>query len=244
MTTERSYELAVDVRDVTVSFSRWGQVVQAIDDTSISVRAGEWVLLVGPNGAGKSTLLKTIGGQLRPERGRVTIFGASVNDLVPWQLARAVFLLHQDPLAGTAPLLTVFENLLVADSSHAHRGLSRSDLLERYVDILQSIGLDTRMQQPVKLLSGGERQLLALAIARLREANVILLDEPLAALDPVKTELCIAEIERMHAQGKTIIQVAHETRLLRALVDRVIVLTNGRLAASASETTAVYAEVE
>lgn len=223
----------VSVRDLVVSFSRWGQMVTAVDNVSFDVFSGEWLLLVGHNGAGKSTLLKAIGGQLQPNAGEVLIDGRHVRVLKPSQLATTVFTVHQDPLLGTAPLLTVFENLFVADPKARRSRTSKSELMGRYASLLEPIGLADRMKQPVKVLSGGERQLLALVIARLRETPVILLDEPLAALDPSKTEACIEEIAAMHREGKTVIQVAHDIRALQARADRTLTLRQGRIVAHA-----------
>src|SRR5262245_65237251 len=97
----------------------------------------------------------------------------------PNELAEAVFLIHQDPLLGTAPDLTIFENLAVSDPRAESE--SRRSLQAKYMELLKPSGLDLRMKQPAQTLSGGERQLLALLIARLRPASLILLDEPLAA---------------------------------------------------------------
>jgi len=223
----------VSVRDLVVSFSRWGQRVTAVDNVSFDVSSGEWLLLVGHNGAGKSTLLKAIGGQLQPDAGEVLIGGRHVRALKPRHLATTVFTIHQDPLLGTAPLLTVFENLFVADPKARRSQNSKPALMGRYASLLEPIGLADRMKQPVKVLSGGERQLLALVIARLRETPVILLDEPLAALDPSKTEVCIEEIAAMHRESKTVIQVAHDIRALQARADRILALRQGRILAHA-----------
>src|SRR5579864_1810775 len=157
--TDTGSEAAVSVRDLSISFSRWGQRVKALDNFSFRIGRGEWVLLVGHNGAGKSTLLKAIAGQLEPDAGEVTIFGDAVRSFTSCQLAAKVFIVHQDPLLGTAPLLTVTENLLVADP---RRHTAKADLIKHYSLLLEPIGLLDRMNQPAKVLSGGERQLLAL----------------------------------------------------------------------------------
>jgi putative ABC transport system ATP-binding protein len=227
--TVGSPAVSVTVHDLVVQFSRWDQIVTAVDRVSFDVCAGEWILLVGHNGAGKSTVLKVIGGELQPNAGEVTIDGRRIGDLPPHQLANMVFTIQQDPLLGSAPLLTVFENLFVADPQARIPGNSKAYLRDRYASLLEPIGLTDRMKQPVRLLSGGERQLLALAIAGLREAPVILLDEPMAALDPQKAELCIAQISRMHRAGKTIIHVAHDLRALCNVADRMVTLKNGQI---------------
>jgi len=222
---------AVAVKDLTVSFSKWGQAMAALRTVSLDIPTGQWLLLAGPNGAGKSTLLKAIAGRLRPDSGEVQIHGQQLNGL---QVAAAVFLVQQDPLLGTAPLLTVFENLLVADPEAEQLRSRRSKLVDRYTNRLAHIGLADRLKQPVKLLSGGERQLLAMVIAGLRKVTVILLDEPFAALSPANTELCIQEVRRMYADGKTIVHVAHDVQLLSRHADRVVTLDKGCIVADMS----------
>jgi putative ABC transport system ATP-binding protein len=220
---------SLTVAHVSVSFSRWGQTVKAVDDVSFEVPSGQWLLVVGPNGAGKSTLLKVIAGYVVQDKGSITIGKRSVRSLRPRQLAESVFMVQQDPLLGTASLLTVFENLYVADTSAIRDRKSRSALRSRYTEMLTPIGLAARLDQPVKLLSGGERQLLAMTISALREAKIILLDEPLAALDTTKSNLCIQQIVDMHRDGKTIIQISHDIESLEVLAERILTLTAGRL---------------
>ncbi len=217
----------IDIQDIQVTFERWGSKVNALIGVNISVPAGQWLILVGPNGSGKSTLLKILSGRLTPDRGDIRINGNSIIGLSSDQLSKAVFLVHQDPLLGSAPLLTVYENLLVADHDAYYNRISRKELEMKYVELLAPLGLSDRIKQPVKTLSGGERQLLALLIAGLRPSSVILLDEPLAALDPDKTDQCIQQIRSLHIQGKTIIQVTHDEELAVSLGDRTIALHGG-----------------
>lgn len=217
----------IEIQHLQVTFERWGNSVHALKDVSITVPAGQWLMLVGPNGSGKSTILKVLSGRLKPDCGVVRIDGNDVTGMDAQQLSNAVFLVHQDPLLGSAPLLTVYENLLVADSEGSSHRLGKKALYNKYSELLTPSGLSTRLKQPVKTLSGGERQLLALLIAGLRPSSVILLDEPLAALDPEKTEQCIEQIRALHRQGKTIIQVTHDEELTASLGDRTIALRNG-----------------
>src|SRR4051812_25835387 len=92
----------IGIRDLVVSFSRWGQMVTAIQNVSLDFFPGAWVLLAGHNGAGKSTLLKAIAGQLRPISGYVMINGQRVADLNPFARSNLLFTVHQDPLLGSA----------------------------------------------------------------------------------------------------------------------------------------------
>jgi putative tryptophan/tyrosine transport system ATP-binding protein len=227
---------AISVRNLTVLFSRWGQEVAAISDVSLDIASGEWVLLVGHNGAGKSTILKVLSGELPPNSGSATVGGRDVLTLTPEQLANSVFTVHQDPLRGTAPLLTVLENMAVADPRNRAVWFDSPSLLRRYAELLEPVGLAHRLRQPVKTLSGGERQLLSLVIAEIRPAPIILLDEPLAALDPTKTSASIDKIAAMHRAGKTILQVAHDIRSLRLLAGRVLTLRQGRIEVGDGET--------
>lgn len=115
----------LEVDGLTVTFNRWGQTVSALNSLSFSIPAGQWVMLVGHNGSGKSTLLKTIAGQISPSKGKVIVAGVSPDDLRASDLADRVFYVHQDPLAGTAAKLTLFENLFVADHQ-AQLGVCRT----------------------------------------------------------------------------------------------------------------------
>jgi len=248
----------IDIQNLQVTFERWGNKIQALNNVSMTVPAGQWLMLVGPNGSGKSTILKTMSGRLKPDNGGVRIDGSSIVGMNAEQLSNAVFLVHQDPLLGSAPLLTVYENMLVADNKLHAQNADLTDIVlpvdavetsfsfvrilqvirrlrgnkkleEKYSNLLKPYGLDSRLKQPVKTLSGGERQLLALLIAGLRPSSVILLDEPLAALDPEKTEQCIEQIRALHRQGRTIIQVTHDEELTATLGDRTVALRNGEV---------------
>jgi putative ABC transport system ATP-binding protein len=217
----------VVVEAVRLSYERWGQTVNALDGVSLSVPRGQWLILVGQNGSGKTSLLRVLSGRVTPDNGQARINGRTAGEMNAGDLAEAVFLIHQDPLLGTAPDLTVFENLVVADSQATIE--PRRALQAKYAEFLKPLGLADRMKQPVQSLSGGERQLLALLIARLRPASLILLDEPLAALDPAKAQRCLTEIAALRMAGKTIIQVTHDPELAATLGDRTAVMGNGRV---------------
>ncbi len=220
----------IEIKGLTVTFSRWRQTVKAIEGVNLTVPAGQWMVVVGHNGSGKSTLLRAISGLLTPNGGEIRIDGDSLGGLSSAQVAERVFHVHQDPLLGTAPTLTLFENLFVADAAAQNGGASRNDLLDKYSDLLRPLGLADRLKQLARYLSGGERQLLALTVARLRPAAVMLLDEPLAALDPVKAELCLEQIKALNDEGKTILQVTHDPNLAISAGDRTLVLRQGRFA--------------
>lgn len=217
----------VVVQDVRLSYERWGQRVSALDGVSLSVPSGQWLILVGHNGSGKTSLLRVISGQSVPDGGRAWVNGRAASEMNADELSKLLFLIHQDPLLGTAADLTILENLLVADSQVA--GESRLSLVRKYKEMLNPLGLADRLKQPVSTLSGGERQMLTLLIARIRPASLVLLDEPLAALDPGRAERSLVEIAALSKAGKTIIQVTHDPELACALGDRSVVMRAGKI---------------
>lgn len=219
----------LEARGISLSFARWGQKVAALTDVDLAVPRGQWVMLVGPNGAGKTTLLNVISSRVSQDAGRVSIDGKEIGRTSPAELCQRVFSVHQDPLLGTAPVLTVYENLLIADHDAQIAGESKRSLRNKYAEMLSPLGLDDRLKQQARTLSGGERQLLALLIARLRPASVILLDEPLAALDPNRVDIALNELDGIKRAGKTIIQVSHNIDLSSTLGDRTVGMANGRI---------------
>ena len=229
MTTPIQANEFLAVESLSLNYERWGQTVMALHDVSFTMPRGQWLLLVGHNGSGKSSLLRVLSGRTAPDHGLVKINAKPASDLTTMERAEAVFLIHQDPLLGTAADLTIFENLVVADFQAQTGKESRRSLHAKYEEMLTPLGLADRMKQPVQTLSGGERQLLALLIARLRPASLILLDEPLAALDPGKAERCLLEIADLKRMGKTIIQVTHDPKLASTLGDRTVVMRAGEI---------------
>ncbi|MCA9541860.1 MAG: ABC transporter ATP-binding protein [Myxococcales bacterium] len=226
---------AVEVEGLRVTYQRWGQRVEALAGVDVRIEAGEWLLLVGHNGSGKSTLLRTLAGHQRPDAGRITVAGAPLaTDRA--RRRRQVFLVRQDPTQGTAPMLTLFENLLIADPDAPGHG--RKALAARYAADLAPIGLDGRLHQLASTLSGGERQLLALLIARRQPAPVLLLDEPFAALDPGRVRLALDLLRGLHAEGRTLVQVSHDPEHIASLGDRALRLDHGRVVAPSAVTSA------
>jgi putative tryptophan/tyrosine transport system ATP-binding protein len=217
----------VVIKDIAVTFSRWGQNVDALKSVSFSVPKGQWVILTGHNGSGKSTLLRAISSRIKPNLGEILLNGVSVEKMTPHQLERHVFQVHQDPLLGTASKLTLYENLLISDYEANHHHNSTKVLRKKYYDLLIPLGLHERLNQLVGDFSGGERQQITILIASLRPSELILLDEPLKALDPARTQICIEQIKMLHKIGKTLIQVSHDLDFIEKFSDRIIELKEG-----------------
>ncbi|MFC1552628.1 ATP-binding cassette domain-containing protein [Candidatus Latescibacterota bacterium] len=237
-------KIAVETKNLTVTFSRWGQTVTALDHVNLSIPTGQWVMLVGHNGSGKSTLLKAISNRLNIDTGIIKIDGKQLHKLRVALIAEKVFHVHQDPLLGTAPKLTLFENLMVADYQAQQEGTPRKLLYDKYSDLLQPLGLKDRMKQLARYFSGGERQLIALLIARLRPSSLMLLDEPLAALDPAKADICLELIRSLHQDGRSIIQVTHDPTLALSKGNRTVVLQNGKIVYDKLDTNRQMKEIQ
>jgi ATP-binding cassette subfamily B protein len=218
------------IRFEDVWFTHPGSDGPAVAGVSLEIAAGETVALVGENGAGKTTLVKLLLGLYRPDAGRITFDGIEARDLDPAARRAAVSAVLQQ---FTRFQLTVRENVAIAapewlsDASRLHRAAAAAgatDILQRLVDQEDTLlgpdigGVD---------LSGGEWQRLALARAFFREAEVLVLDEPTAALDPL-AELAVFERFADLARGRTAVLISHRLGMAR-LADRVLVLKQGYL---------------
>src|SRR5690625_570904 len=167
---------------------------KALVDLSLHLAPGDFVTIIGSNGAGKSTLLNSIAGRLAVDTGTIHVEGREVNNLREYQRAKYVGRVFQDPLAGTAPDLTIEENLALALRRGEPRGLGRGVTRarrRRFVEELRmlDLGLENRLRARVGLLSGGQRQALSLLMAAFTRPQVLLLDEHTAALDPQRAAL-------------------------------------------------------
>jgi len=227
----------IDVRGLVKTFGRNGTMIRALDGLDLTVRQGCFVVVAGANGSGKTTLLDTIAGTVPPDAGTVRI---GEDDVTGWPVYRRAPLIgrvFQDPCLGTAPGMTVAENLRLA----ATRGCRRSLRIgvgaaerQHYRDTLAELGLalETRLDTPVGRLSGGQRQALTMLMAVWRTPRVLLLDEHTASLDP-GSEARVLDLTRLMAEkrGLTTIAVTHRVDLALALGERTVVLGRGRVVA-------------
>jgi putative ABC transport system ATP-binding protein len=223
---------ALRVEDLSYAFERWGLKVEALKGVSFDVHAGEWCMLIGPNGAGKTTLLNIVSGTLpAPRPDHVRVCGRPVTELTSSERSRLVLQVRQDPMLGTAPDLTVLEHLAIADPRNGSvvRPLARPRR-RHYQGFLARYGLGDRLDQPVATLSGGQRQLLTLLLARLRGVRLLLVDEGLAGLDQANAEVCLAELETMvQAEGCAVVMITHDLHLAARRGHRVLGLREGSL---------------
>jgi len=195
--------------------------VDILDDVSFAVAEGEIATVVGPNGAGKSTLIRTIFGLLRPRAGRVTLKGEDLTGLEPHAIARRG-MSYVPQLDNVFPSLSVEENLEMGS-------LERSRTRER-VDAMYELfpRLGERRGQAAGTMSGGERQMLAMARALMPNPHVLLLDEPSAGLAPAFVEAVFAQVREINAAGVTVVMVEQNARRALAMSNRGYVLDLGR----------------
>ena len=209
---------------------------KAVVDLSFALAPGDFAAIIGSNGAGKSTLFGAIAGSFYPDKGRVLLDGEDITFLPEYKRARVIGRLFQDPLRGTAPHMTIEENLALAYlRAKGHRSplgfvtkKERDHFRERLAAL--SLGLEDRMRDPVGLLSGGQRQALTLLMATLVTPKLLLLDEHTAALDPATAEKVLALTRNIVAEKKiTCMMITHNISSALALGNRTMMMDRGRL---------------
>ncbi len=226
----------IRVENLSVTFAAGTPLAKrALDGVDLSVAPGEFVSLIGSNGAGKSTLLSAIAGDITASTGRVIIDGEDVTRQSTARRSRKVARVFQDPLAGSCGQLTIEENLAIAAARGAPRGLrhalthQRRALFRERVGSL-GLGLEARLHDRMALLSGGQRQALALLMATFSRSGVLLLDEHTAALDPGMAEFVIDLTRRTVSEHKlTTLMVTHSMRQALDLGTRTIMLHEGKV---------------
>lgn len=209
---------------------------KALTDLSLHLEKGDFVTILGSNGAGKSTLFNTIAGTYTPDSGKVYLDGKDITALPDYKRSKEIGRLFQDPLKGTAPNMTIEENLALAYLRANHTKspfsmVSKSDRAEfREKLAMLNLGLEERMDQPVGLLSGGQRQALTLLMATLVTPKILLLDEHTAALDPGTAEVVLELTKKIVAENNiTCLMITHNLASSLALGNRTIMMANGRI---------------
>ena len=209
---------------------------KALENLNLQLDKGDFVTILGSNGAGKSTLFNTIAGTYLPDSGKVYLDGKDITKLPDYKRSKEIGRLFQDPLKGTAPNMTIEENLALAylRANHAKSPFSmltksdRAEFRERLS--MLNLGLEDRMNQPVGLLSGGQRQALTLLMATLVTPKILLLDEHTAALDPGTAEVVLELTKKIVAENRiTCLMITHNLASSLALGNRTIMMANGQI---------------
>ncbi|AMB60080.1 ABC transporter ATP-binding protein [Microterricola viridarii] len=214
---------------------------KALSNLSLELHAGDFVTVIGSNGAGKSTLLNTISGKLGVDTGTISIDGRNVSKLKDYARAAYIGRVFQDPMAGTAPTLSIEQNLALALRRGKSRGLGRGVTRARREQFAEELlalelGLEKRLKAKVGLLSGGQRQALSLLMASFTQPRILLLDEHTAALDPQRAELVTTLTQNVVEKDKlTTLMVTHNMEQALRLGNRLIMMHEGRIIFEAAE---------
>lgn len=230
---------AVTVRDLRVSFGG----VNAVDGVSFEIPRGQITGLIGPNGAGKSTVLRAISGWMRPDSGSVLLGSEDVTGRGADALARRG-LMRTFQISSEFPRLTVLENLLVAVQGQRGDSLSAAVLgpwlwrrqeretIERAMDLLERFGMTSHADSYAGELSGGQKRLVEIMRALMADPAILLLDEPLAGVNPTLCEAIEEDLRELRSDGLTMMMVEHELGAIERVCDSVIVMATGRILAA------------
>jgi len=214
--------LMLEVRGIDVFYGEF----QALFDLSLEVRTGETVIVVGPNGAGKTTLLRCISGLQPASKGSIRFLDQPIHRLPPHRIVE-LGLVHVPEGGRVFPNLSVMENLKIGSYVRGARKEFRKKLEEIYELFPR---LAERRTQLADTLSGGERQMLAIARSLMSKPKLIMLDEPSSGLAPMIVTLLLEFVARIRSQGYSILMVEQNVRKALSLSDRAYLVESGRIA--------------
>lgn len=208
----------------------------AISDLSLHLEAGDFVTIIGSNGAGKSTLFNSIAGNFYVDEGSIFLDGENITYVKEHIRSRVIGRMFQDPLKGTAPSMTIEENLALAygfegrfGSMFGHMTKKQRDMFREKLSLL-NMGLEDRMKQPVGLLSGGQRQALTLLMATMTTPKILLLDEHTAALDPGTAEKVLELTKTIVEENNlTCMMITHNMNQALELGNRTFLMSDGNI---------------
>lgn len=210
---------------------------KALDQVSLELADGDFATIVGSNGAGKSTLFHAITGAFYVDEGQIILSGEDITYRREHIRSKEIGHLFQDPLKGSAPHMTIEENMALAylrASTSAHAYFSRISSKEKQMFREQlaqlDMGLEDRMKQPVGLLSGGQRQALTLLMATMVTPKILLLDEHTAALDPATAQKVLELTRRIVAERRiTCLMVTHNMQQALTMGNRTLMMDGGHI---------------
>ena len=216
---------------------------RALNDLSLHLAPGDFVTVLGSNGAGKSTMFNAIAGTFQLDSGSVILDGRDITSLPDYKRSKFIGRMFQDPLKGTAPSMTIEENLALAylRASRSRSPFSmvsaaeRREFREKLAQL--GLGLEDRMNAMVGLLSGGQRQALTLLMATLVTPKLLLLDEHTAALDPATAEKVLDLTKKIVAENSiTCLMITHNVQSALQLGNRTIMMKDGQIVMELSGT--------
>lgn len=204
----------------------------ALNNLSLSVKDGDFITIIGSNGAGKSTLFNSIAGDFTTDTGKIMFDGKDITLMPSHKRARTIGRLFQDPMRGSAPGMSIMENLALAAGKGGWLStIKKADKQEfREKLALLDMGLEDRMHQPVGLLSGGQRQALTLMMATYNPPKLLLLDEHTAALDPVTADKVMEITNQIVNENHiTTMMITHNMAQALKTGNRTIMMDSGEI---------------
>lgn len=232
----------ITISDLNITFNA-GTVneVKALQDINLKINDGEFVTIIGTNGSGKTTLLNMIAGTILADSGTIKIAGVDVTKKKDFQRAEYISRVFQNPFSGTAPDMTIAENLLIAYQRGKRRMPKISlnqKLIKTFMQQVEALEmqLEDRLDNIIGSLSGGQRQALTLLMSVITQPKVLLLDEHTAALDPKAAAQIIKLTKKFIEQGKlTSVMITHSMQQALELGTRTIMMYKGRIIDDISE---------
>jgi putative ABC transport system ATP-binding protein len=209
--------------------------MRALQGIDLALEQGAFVIVLGTNGSGKSTLLNAVAGSFLPDQGSIRLAGQDITRWPEHRRATLIGRVFQNPFSGTAPSMTVVENLALAAHRTHQGGLGRALSRQGRREVVQQVerlgtGLEDRLDTPIGLLSGGQRQALTLLMATFERPQLLLLDEHTAALDPRGAEQVLRLTQEIVSRLRlTTLMVTHSLPQAVRLGDRVLMMHRGRV---------------
>ncbi|MBK7851377.1 MAG: ATP-binding cassette domain-containing protein [Bacteroidetes bacterium] len=226
----------IELKNISKSFGS-GTIheIRALQPLSLELKDGEFVVLIGSNGSGKSTLFNLLAGSVKSDTGSILINGKDITHLPDHKRSRYISRIFQNPLSGTAPELSILENFRLASLRTQKKGLSvgsnklfKKEVKEQVASL--NLGLEDKIDQPMGTLSGGQRQALTLLMATMDRTDILLMDEPTAALDPGTSALLMELASKIaHEKGLTTLLITHQVKEVLKYGDRLIQLKSGKI---------------
>ena len=227
--------MSIELNGVSVIYNRDTLLERSVlEDVSLSMAQGEFIALIGNNGSGKSTLARVIAGETKVTSGTIIIDNMDCTNMPSFLRAKFISRIFQDPTKGTAPQMTVLENLIFANTRGEGRSLSIAEKKhdrDFFYEKLKSLktGLEDKLLVPVFMLSGGQRQLLSLLMAISRPSRVLLLDEHTAALDPETANFVMNFTHKiLKDQNMTTVMITHDMNELD-YCDKIYAIVNKKI---------------
>ncbi|MCI1283382.1 ABC transporter ATP-binding protein [Lacticaseibacillus songhuajiangensis] len=233
-------DVQLQLTDIAVNVMAGSDVKNLLSGINLTVNKGDFVTIIGTNGAGKSTLFNTICGDLLATSGTIELAGERVEKDSPEKRARHIARVFQDPKMGTAPRMTVSENLALAMHRGKRLGLRSRALKQKQAEFLRISkqtpnGIDQALDKPTEELSGGQRQALSLLMATMQKPDLLMLDEHTAALDPHTSKAIMELTDKIVRENDlTCMMITHQMDDAIKYGNRLIVVDAGHIVADYS----------